>query len=89
MMMFDLENATVVLINSKSLRRYISNTYQFILLLVRNLLMMSAVFSMVGGLFVFIASCALLDGLRKEDERAFVFWLWTMVSTYGIQMYDT
>ena len=41
--------------------------------------MMSAVFSMVGGLIVFIASCALLDGLRKEEERAFRFWLWTMV----------
>lgn len=45
---------------------------------VRNLLMMSACFSLMGGFVLFIASIALLDGLRKEDERAFRFWLWTM-----------
>ena len=50
--------------------------------------MMSAVFSLVGGFILFIASVTLLDSLRKEDERAFRFWLWTMVSTYGIQIYD-
>ena len=55
------------------------------LLPVRNLLMMSAVFSLVGGFILFIASVTLLDSLRKEDERAFRFWLWTMVSIYGIQ----
>ena len=46
---------------------------------VRNLLMMSAVFSLVGGFILFIASIALLDALRKEYEIAFRFWLWTMV----------
>ena len=46
---------------------------------VRNLLMMSAVFSLIGGFILFIASIAILDALRKEDERAFPFWLWTMV----------
>ena len=50
--------------------------------------MMSAVFSLVGGFILFIASVTLLDSLRKEDERAFRFWLWTMVSNYGIQIYD-
>lgn len=45
---------------------------------VRNLLMMSAVFSLIGGFILFIASIAILDALRKEDERAFPFWLWTM-----------
>ena len=57
------------------------------LLPVRNLLMMSAVFSLVGGFILFIASVTLLDSLRKEDERAFRFWLWTMVRKYGIQIY--
>ena len=51
--------------------------------------MMSAVFSLVGGFILFIASVTLLDSLRKEDERAFRFWLWTMVSQYGIQIFDT
>ena len=41
--------------------------------------MMSAVFSLIGGFILFIASIAILDALRKEDERAFPFWLWTMV----------
>ena len=66
-----------------------SQEISFYILLVRNLLMMSAVFSLVGGFILFIASVTLLDSLRKEDERAFRFWLWTMVSKYGIQIYDT
>ena len=66
-----------------------SQEISYHLLPVRNLLMMSAVFSLVGGFILFIASVTLLDSLRKEDERAFRFWLWTMVSTYGIQIYDT
>ena len=45
---------------------------------VRNLLMASSVFSMLGGVVLFFASCYLLDGLRKESERNFVFYLWTM-----------
>jgi len=45
---------------------------------VRNLLMSVAVFSMLGGVVLFFASCYLLDGLRKEDEKTFQFWLWTM-----------
>ena len=61
----------------------------YYILPVRNLLMMSAVFSLVGGFILFIASVTLLDSLRKEDERAFRFWLWTMVSKCGIQIYDT
>lgn len=45
---------------------------------VRNLLMAIAVFSMLFGVCLFFASCYMLDGLRKEDEKTFVPWLWTM-----------
>ena len=55
------------------------NTFSKYTFTVRNLLMMSAVFSLIGGFILFIASIAILDALRKEDERAFPFWLWTMV----------
>ncbi len=44
----------------------------------RNLLIVAAVFSLLGGLALLITSVMLLDALRKEQEPAFVAWLWTM-----------
>ncbi len=38
---------------------------------VRNLLVMSAVFSFLCGIALFITSVMLLDALRKEQETAF------------------
>ncbi len=38
----------------------------------RNLLVMSAVFSMFLGLAVLVTSVMLLDALRKEQEHAFI-----------------
>ena len=45
---------------------------------VRNLLIMSSVFSLIGGVVLFIVSALLLDGLRREEESAFKAWLYTM-----------
>ena len=52
---------------------------KFRLVSVRNLLIMSSVFSLVGGVALFIVSALLLDGLRREEESAFKGWLYTMV----------
>lgn len=45
---------------------------------VRNLLIMSSVLSLLGGVALFVTNVLLLDGLRKEQETAFKGWLWTM-----------
>lgn len=45
---------------------------------VRNLLMMSSLFSLVLAVFIFITSCILLDALRLEKETGFKGWLYTM-----------
>lgn len=39
---------------------------------------MSSVFSLIGGVFLFVTNVLLLDGLRKEQETAFKGWLLTM-----------
>ena len=44
----------------------------------RNLLVMCSVFSLLGGIALLITSVMLLDALRKEQEVAFVGWLWVM-----------
>ena len=45
---------------------------------VRGLLVMSSVFSLLGGVALFFTNVFLLDGLRKEQEGAFKSWLYTM-----------
>jgi len=45
---------------------------------VRNLLLMSGLFSIIGGVALFITACILLDALRLEKEGGFTGWLWTM-----------
>ena len=45
---------------------------------VRNILFMSALFTMIGSLAVFISSCYTLDALRLEKETKFVGWLVSM-----------
>ena len=45
---------------------------------VRNLLVMSSVFSLFGGVALLITNVLLLDGLRKEQETAFKGWLYSM-----------
>jgi len=45
---------------------------------VRNLLMMSAVLTLVGSLALFVTSCITLDALRLEKETGFQSWLVTM-----------
>ena len=45
---------------------------------VRNLLFMSALFTLVGAVAVFISSCATLDALRLEKETGFKSWLISM-----------
>ena len=45
---------------------------------VRNLLVMSSVFSLFGGVALLITNVLLLDGLRKEQESAFKGWLYSM-----------
>jgi len=45
---------------------------------VRNLLFMSALFTLVGSVAVFISSCATLDALRLEKETGFKAWLISM-----------
>jgi len=45
---------------------------------VRNLLIMSGLFSTIFGLALLVTSCILLDALRQEKERGFEGWLWTM-----------
>ena len=44
----------------------------FILFSVRNLLVMSDAFSLIGGIALVITSVMLLDALRKEQENAFI-----------------
>ena len=39
---------------------------------------MSSVFSLLGGIALFVTNVLLLDGLRKEQETAFKGWLYTM-----------
>jgi hypothetical protein len=39
---------------------------------------MSSIFSFLGGIALLITSVMLLDALRKEEETAFVGWLWVM-----------
>ena len=51
---------------------------KFFSISVRNLLIMSSVFSLVGGVALFVFSSLLLDGLRREEETAFKGWLLTM-----------
>jgi len=43
-----------------------------------DLLVMSSVFSLLGGFVLFCTNILLLDGLRKEQETAFKAWLYTM-----------
>ena len=45
---------------------------------VRNLLFMSALFTLAGAVAVFISSCATLDALRLEKETGFKAWLISM-----------
>jgi len=45
---------------------------------VRNLLMMSAVLTLLGSLALFVTSCITLDALRLEKETGFQSWLVTM-----------
>ncbi|XP_023323631.1 uncharacterized protein LOC111697753 [Eurytemora carolleeae] len=45
---------------------------------VRNILMMSSLFSLVFSILIFINSCILLDALRLEKETGFKGWLYTM-----------
>lgn len=45
---------------------------------IRGLLIMSSVFSLLGGIALFVTNVLLLDGLRKEQETAFKGWLYTM-----------
>merc|ERR1719445_987686 len=45
---------------------------------VRNLLFMSALFTLVGAVAVFISSCVTLDALRLEKETGFKSWLISM-----------
>ena len=49
-----------------------------VLFSVRNLMIMSSVFSTLGGVVLFVVSSLLLDGLRREEETAFKGWLFTM-----------
>ena len=39
---------------------------------------MSSVFSLLGGIGLFVTNVLLLDGLRKEAESGFKGWLITM-----------
>jgi len=45
---------------------------------VRNLLLMSALFSLFGAVALFVTSCITLDALRLEKETGFKSWLVTM-----------
>lgn len=45
-----------------------------VLIKVRNLLVLAAVLSMIGGVALLITSVMLLDALRKEQEHAFAGW---------------
>ena len=45
---------------------------------VRNLLLMSALFTLFGSVALFITSCITLDALRLEKETGFKSWLVTM-----------
>jgi len=45
---------------------------------VRNLLLFGSVFSLLGGCAVLVSNVLLLDGLRKEQEKAFKGWLYCM-----------
>jgi len=45
---------------------------------VRNLLLMSALFTLFGSLALFVTSCIILDALRLEKETGFKSWLVTM-----------
>lgn len=51
---------------------YVGNSH------VRNLLIMSSVFSLFGGVALLVTNVLLLDGLRKEQESAFKGWLFSM-----------
>lgn len=45
---------------------------------IRNLLIMSSVLSLLGGVALLVTNVLLLDGLRKEQETAFKGWLFSM-----------
>ena len=63
--------------HSKSIQLF-KKSIIFMVVSVRNLLIMSSVFSLLSGIALFVTNVFLLDGLRKEKETAFRPWLYVM-----------
>lgn len=68
------------MVSFKSIFIHYSDNYKidnFYKLSVRNILIMFALFSMLGAVVIFVTSFILIRALRKEYEKKMLPWLWS------------